>query len=255
MAHPPLLVGTWNSVNMSREGSTISGKIVYSDYGNFTLTVPNPGGDYTLEGSWGAPSQNILTECYAGGCENNTLTTITPNHIEFKDNNNTIHLMREGPKEQGQISPEVEVGITATEIENLNLTGTWIINPDSKSTATITFSNYLKTASWNYTQYCCVVDMQRYTANMDHRIFEGYWKADLSPPNYPIPGTLELCGYNIQDHGVYHSDVNVSKGILSDCSSKFTVNIIDNNHMNLSNPAGDIMKLVRVGDGGGKGGR
>jgi hypothetical protein len=80
-------------------GSIISGKIVYSDYGNFTLTVPNRSGfgDYKLEGSWGYQPQghNILTECYAGACENNTLTTITPNHIEFTDNHgDIIHLMR-----------------------------------------------------------------------------------------------------------------------------------------------------------------
>ncbi|HXX97595.1 MAG TPA: hypothetical protein VEL11_10825, partial [Candidatus Bathyarchaeia archaeon] len=36
--------------------------------------------------------------CYAGGCENNTLTTVTPNHIEFIDNNhNIIRLMRSSP--------------------------------------------------------------------------------------------------------------------------------------------------------------
>jgi hypothetical protein len=106
MAKPFLLVGTWNYVNMSREDSTISGKIVYGADADFNLTIPSHSGfgDYKLEGSWGAISQKILTECYAGGCENNTLTTATPNHIEFKDNNgNTIHLMREGPKEQDRI--------------------------------------------------------------------------------------------------------------------------------------------------------
>ena len=54
MAKPHVLVGTWNYVNSSssRLGSIISGKIVYSDYGNFTLTVPNHSGfgDYPLEG-------------------------------------------------------------------------------------------------------------------------------------------------------------------------------------------------------------
>jgi len=30
-------------------------------------------GDYTLEGGWGTLGHNILTICYAGGCENNTL--------------------------------------------------------------------------------------------------------------------------------------------------------------------------------------
>ena len=92
MAKPYALIGTWNYVNGS-----ISGKIVYSDYGNFTLTVPtkNAFGDYKLQGSWGSMGYNILTQCYAFACENNTLTAITPNHIEFIDNHgNNIHLMR-----------------------------------------------------------------------------------------------------------------------------------------------------------------
>ena len=88
---------------------------------------------------------------------------------------------------------------------------------------------------------------------MGHRIFEGYWSADLSPPSFPSPSTLELCNFNIQDHGVYHPDVNVSKGILSDCS-KFTVSIIDKDHIHLSNPAGDMIHLIRDGDGGEDGG-
>lgn len=95
MTKPHVLVGTWNYVN-----GTYSGIIEYSKYGNFTLTVPNKSGfgDYKIEGSWGCIGHNILTQCFAGGCENNTLTvtsTITPNHIEFTDNHgNVIHLMR-----------------------------------------------------------------------------------------------------------------------------------------------------------------
>ena len=104
MAKPHVLVGTWNYVNESKESKTIpmtsfgiSGKIVYSDYGNFTLTVPNHSGfgDYKLEGSWGTPSHSILTECYVGGCLNNTLITVAPNHVEFIDNRgDRIHLMK-----------------------------------------------------------------------------------------------------------------------------------------------------------------
>lgn len=72
MAKPHALIGTWNYVN-----GTISGKIVYSDYGNFTLTVPtkNAYGDYKLQGSFGSMGPNILTQCYAFACQNNTLTT------------------------------------------------------------------------------------------------------------------------------------------------------------------------------------
>jgi hypothetical protein len=169
--------------------------------------------------------------------------------------------MRSGPK--GQIEAETEVGATAKKAEIevgatadsakisyiLNLTGTWaIVNPGSNlnRASTITFDNYLRHASWNYTEYCCVVDVQRYISNIDHRTFEGYWRADLSPPSFPFPSTLELCRYNIQDHGVYHPDIDVNKGILSGCT-KMTANIIDNNHINLSNPAGDI-ELIRSHD-------
>jgi hypothetical protein len=93
MIKPHAMIGTWDYVN-----GTISGKIVYSDYGNFTLTVPSktPFGDYKLEGSWGSLGHNLLTLCYQySGCVNNTLTAITPNHIKYIDSHNdVIHLMR-----------------------------------------------------------------------------------------------------------------------------------------------------------------
>jgi hypothetical protein len=95
MIKPHAMIGVWDYVN-----GTYSGKIVYSDYGNFTLKIPNKTafGDYKMDGSWGSMGPNILTECYPyGSCENNTLTSITPNHIEFQDNHgNRIHLMRGG---------------------------------------------------------------------------------------------------------------------------------------------------------------
>lgn len=130
--------------------------------------------------------------------------TITPTHIEFKDNNgNTIHLMKTS-SDVGAFakarSSEIEVGATATSINInhiLNLTGTWAMNSDLKST--ITFSNYLKHAHWNYTQICCVVNIQKFVANVDDKTFQGYWSADLSPPGSPFPSTLELCANNIQD--------------------------------------------------------
>ena len=93
----PILVRNWHYVNSSL-GSTISGKIVYGANGDVNMTVPNKTafGDYTLESSWGYIGHNILTQCYAGGCENNTLTTLTPNHIEFTDNHgDTIHLLKQ----------------------------------------------------------------------------------------------------------------------------------------------------------------
>jgi len=93
MIKPHAMIGTWDYVN-----GTISGKIVYSDYDNFTLKIPSKTafGDYKLEGSWGSLGHNLSTLCYPyGGCVNNTLTAITPNHIEFVDNHdNTIQLRR-----------------------------------------------------------------------------------------------------------------------------------------------------------------
>lgn len=96
MAKPHVLIGIWQYLNSSST-STISGVIKYSNYGNFTLTIPlnSPFGNYELIGSWGYHGHKILTECYAGGCENNTLTAITPNRVDFSDNHhNIIHLMR-----------------------------------------------------------------------------------------------------------------------------------------------------------------
>lgn len=94
MAKPSAMIGTWDYVN-----GTISGKIVYSDYGNFTLKIPSKTafGDYRLEGSWGNLGHNLLTLCYPyGSCVNNTLTMVTPNHITFLDpHHNVIRLMRE----------------------------------------------------------------------------------------------------------------------------------------------------------------
>jgi hypothetical protein len=105
MAKPHQLIGKWNYLNESAT-TTISGNLAFSSKGNFTLTVPNPGGDYTLEGSWGNQWKNLLTLCYAGGCSNSTLITIIPNHIEFKDNHDDrIHLIRDMASSQLALSP------------------------------------------------------------------------------------------------------------------------------------------------------
>ena len=67
MAKPHALIGTWNYVNESKvQGISISGKIVYSDYGNFTLIIPtrNAFGDYKMESSFGSMKPDILTQCY-----------------------------------------------------------------------------------------------------------------------------------------------------------------------------------------------
>jgi hypothetical protein len=55
--------------------------------GSLNQTVPtrNGFGDYTLHGSWGS-DEHLLTECFAGGCDNSTLTAVTSNHMELTDN-------------------------------------------------------------------------------------------------------------------------------------------------------------------------
>jgi len=67
MIKPSSLIGTWDYVN-----GTISGKMVYSDYGNFTIKIPSktPFGDFELQGSWGSPGHSLLTLCYESwGCD------------------------------------------------------------------------------------------------------------------------------------------------------------------------------------------
>jgi Tfp pilus assembly protein PilF len=100
----PMLVGKWNFVNQtdSLQKPPITGTFLFNNDGNMRMTVPSKTGfgDYTLDGSWGTPyfshSHHILTFGYPyGGDENNTLTKITPNHIEFIDiHHNIIHLTR-----------------------------------------------------------------------------------------------------------------------------------------------------------------
>jgi hypothetical protein len=158
-----------------------------------------------------------------------------------------------------ELQPEVEVGTTFKSLNGnsvLNLTGIWaIVNPESKviddknliGTPIISFGGYLKHAYWKYTQYCCVVNIRIFTANVGHRTFEGYWGSEIFDPSFPSSNTLELCANNVQDHGEYKHDAgaNVTKDILSGCT-KMTVDIIDNNHINSHNPAGDTIYLIRL---------
>jgi tetratricopeptide (TPR) repeat protein len=97
----PALVGTWNFTNESsvQIEPTVKGTMLYNSNGYSRMVVPSKTGfgDYSLESSWAylGTKQHVLTLCYAGGCENATLTRITSNHIDFTDNNNdTIHLTR-----------------------------------------------------------------------------------------------------------------------------------------------------------------
>ena len=167
------------------------------------MIVPNHNGfgNYELESSWGYIGHHILTLCYAGGCENSTLISVNPIRMKFQENNgNIIHLMKASSL-VAQPSAETEVGATPKSLNSnyysklLNLTGSWaIVNPNFKlmnsenlnGTPTITFNNYIKHAHWKYTQYCCDVNIRKFTANVDHRTFEGYWEADITSLNLAL---------------------------------------------------------------------
>ena len=80
-------------------------------------------------------------------------------------------------------------------------------------------------------------------------MFEGYWNATIySPTPYvqSFPSSIDLCAFNIQDHGIYHDDINFTKGILSGCT-KMAVDVIDYNHLRLHGPSG-VIYLARKTD-------
>jgi hypothetical protein len=201
MAKPHAMIGTWDYVN-----GTMVRKMVYSDYGNFTLKIPNKTafGDYKLEGSWGSLGPNILTLCYQyASCLNNTLTVITPNHVEFRDSHgHMIHLMK--PSILQNVRPETGATIKSVEKGNGD------------------------------------VNIEKYIANIGDRTLEGYWNSSIYPHSF-FPNSIGFCRYNIEDHGEYHEISGFSP--LSGCT-KMTVDVIDNNHLNLHSPSG-IMYLTR----------
>jgi tetratricopeptide (TPR) repeat protein len=98
----PALIGNWHFVNQSSTKPlepAIKGTMLFNSNGYSRMVVPSKTvfGDYTLESSWAyiGTKNHILTLCYAGGCENATLTGVAPNSIDFIDNNNdTLHLTR-----------------------------------------------------------------------------------------------------------------------------------------------------------------
>ena len=97
----PALVGNWQFVNETDDRPPITGTFLFNNNGYMLMKIPNRNGlgDYTQEESWGYLGLRIATFCNTeGNCQNSTLTTITPNHVEFIDsNNNTVHLMRFHP--------------------------------------------------------------------------------------------------------------------------------------------------------------
>jgi hypothetical protein len=240
MAKPHAMIGTWDYVNGTRVG-----KMVYSDYGNFTLKIPNKTafGDYKLEGSWGSLGPNILTLCYQyASCLNNTLTVITPNHVEFRDSHgHMIHLMK--PSILQNVRPET--GATIKSVEkgngvNINPLGMWSINESKSTFANIKFYNFIRYDHWKYSPYCCDVNIEKYIANIGDRTLEGYWNSSIYPHSF-FPNSIGFCRYNIEDHGEYHEISGFSP--LSGCT-KMTVDVIDNNHLNLHSSSG-IMYLTR----------
>jgi hypothetical protein len=181
MAKPSSMIGTWDYIN-----GTILGKIILSDYGNFTLKIPNKTvfGDYTLQGSWGSIGNKVL-ECYLNGCVNNTLISITPNHIELQDSHNhMIHLTKSSNQ---PIRPETGVTTKLTDSSYVNLLGMWSAN----KTAKITFDSFIKYAHSSLGSYCCDVNIQNFTVsyiiqkdvtNIGHKVsFGGYWNSSITP--------------------------------------------------------------------------
>jgi len=111
-----------------------------------------------------------------------------------------------------------------------------------KPQATITLYNYVKYEPWKYTKYCCDVGIQKFVANVGHRVFEGYWQSEST--GWPSINTLDLCSDNIQDHGQYRDDIPGGFHILSGCT-EMTVDIFNNNHIALHDPVGDSIFLER----------
>ena len=146
----PELVGKWNFMNQTKDElykniHGITGTMLFNNNGYYLMTVPNhnPYGDYTLEAGWGTLGHNILAICYAGGCENSTLTTVSPDYIKFKDNNhNTIQLFRIQPTTTITPSTSRETANKGPAVYT-NLSGTWSLTsngPVNKTLGQITFA-------------------------------------------------------------------------------------------------------------------
>jgi len=145
----------------------------------------------------------------------------------------------------GNVINSVTVTPLIPGVNEINFTGTWAITTNPKSVPThditgiptITFDGFMhNVCCWNHKEE--QVYLQPFTAYVGHRTFKGYWEFDLSFFNRP--NTLQLCA-NSTD--VKHI-VGVSP-ILSRCTS-MTVKIVNNNHVELLNPAVDTMHLIRL---------
>ena len=142
----PELVGKWNFMNqteteVSKNIPGITGTMLFNNNGYYLLAVPSKTalGDYTLEASWGTQGHNLLTICYSAGCENNTLSTVSPNYIRFNDNNhNTIQLTKIQLIPTLQTIPKEHITIVP------HLNGTWNMTSNgaiNKTLGQITFGS------------------------------------------------------------------------------------------------------------------
>jgi hypothetical protein len=113
-------------------------------------------------------------------------------------------------------------------LNRVNLLGTWSIN---QSKSTIMLDSFIRYAHWKHSQYCCDVNIQKFIANIGHKISEDYWNSSINDPQSAVPSSIGLCRYNIEDHGEYHENIS-GFSPLSGCTL-MTVDVIDNNHLNL----------------------
>jgi hypothetical protein len=147
----------------------------------------------------------------------------------------------------GSVINSVTVTPLIPGVNEINFTGSWAITTNPKSVLThditgiptITFDGFMhNVCCWNHKEE--QVYLQPFTAYVGHRTFKGYWEFDLFFTSINRPNTLQLCADSTD---VKHF-VGVSP-ILSSCTS-MTVKIVNNNHVELLNPAGDTMHLIRL---------
>jgi Tfp pilus assembly protein PilF len=236
----PVLVGKWNFVNQTDGKTPITGTFLFNNDGTMRMTVPSKTGfgDYTLDGSWGTPyfshSYHILTFGYAyGNYQNNTLTKISPNHIEFIDiHHNIIHLMRYHalpPFTPQLVPPQRNVTLLyqqgQTQFEGHNYTGALSLYNqglaiDPHSVNILSGVAQVLEAQQNYTGAIQYLD-KAFAVNPDD-IF-----------------SLELKGFILNVLGEYRESL-----VSLDRALELTSSSIDSNvYVTLENKALDLMKL------------
>jgi hypothetical protein len=195
-------------------------KVNWPSDGDFNLTIPNKSsmGDYKLEGAYGTQGHNILTECYGGGCENNTLITVTKNHIEFQDNHhNIIRLVRE----------KLPIPV--------RLVGTWnFVNSSSLDRTYITGKMVFQYAKneysfANFTEIPYYIHFANGTTYSLDDIKRGYWTFEQVSP---------IGNNDINKHTLTLESKNTDQ--------TFTLTTIDDNHLILSGHGDSIIQLTKA---------